>query len=160
VQLPDEIRTFVRASTGNYGKVKLVLQRNKFFVESAFPDVLARLLKARAGAAHTLPHPGPARHCSAARVPAAQRGVRRAWGRGSGGSRACPCAVRWHARGCTDAQQGGARTGAAGGASRTPSSGGAVGRTLGRAGPRHPVIRAPPGGAGGSRRTPSSSRPA
>ena len=48
MQLPDEIRTFVRASTGNYGKVKLVLQRNKFFVESAFPDVLARLLKARA----------------------------------------------------------------------------------------------------------------
>jgi len=48
VQLPDEIKVFVRASTGNYGKVKLVLQRNKFFVESAFPDVLARLLKARA----------------------------------------------------------------------------------------------------------------
>ena len=47
VQLPDEIRDFVRASTGNYGKVKLVLQRNKFFVESAYPDVLRKLLKAR-----------------------------------------------------------------------------------------------------------------
>ena len=45
VQLPDEIKAFVRASTGNYGKVKLVLQRNKFFVESAHPDVLRRLLK-------------------------------------------------------------------------------------------------------------------
>ena len=47
VQLPDEIRDFVRASTGNYGKVKLVLQRNKFFVESAYPEVLRKLLKAR-----------------------------------------------------------------------------------------------------------------
>lgn len=45
VQLPEEIRDFVRASTGNYGKVKLVLQRNKFFVESAYPDVLRRLVK-------------------------------------------------------------------------------------------------------------------
>lgn len=45
VQLPDEIRDFVRASTGNYGKVKLVLQRNKFFVESAYPEVLRKLLK-------------------------------------------------------------------------------------------------------------------
>ena len=35
----------MRASTGNYGKVKLVLQRNKFFVESAHPDVLRKLLK-------------------------------------------------------------------------------------------------------------------
>ena len=35
----------MRASTGNYGKVKLVLQRNKFFVESAYPDVLRKLLK-------------------------------------------------------------------------------------------------------------------
>ncbi|KAK9830608.1 hypothetical protein WJX81_004839 [Elliptochloris bilobata] len=45
VALPDEIREFVRASTGNYGKVKMVLQRNKFFVESAYPKVLRKLLK-------------------------------------------------------------------------------------------------------------------
>ena len=47
MQLPEEIKEFVRASTGNYGKVKLVLQRNKFFVESGYPEVLAKLLKAR-----------------------------------------------------------------------------------------------------------------
>ena len=43
--LPAEIRQFVQASTGNYGKVKLVLQRNAFFVESPFPDVLHTLLQ-------------------------------------------------------------------------------------------------------------------
>lgn len=47
VALPAEIRQFVQASTGNYGKVKLVLQRNAFFVESPFPDVLHTLLQAR-----------------------------------------------------------------------------------------------------------------
>jgi hypothetical protein len=45
VQLPEDIKTFIRRATGNYGKVKLVLQRNRFFVESPFPDVLQRLLK-------------------------------------------------------------------------------------------------------------------
>ncbi|DBA93765.1 hypothetical protein WJX82_000412 [Trebouxia sp. C0006] len=45
VSLPAEIRQFVHASTGNYGKVKLVLQRNAFFVESPFPDVLHTLLQ-------------------------------------------------------------------------------------------------------------------
>ena len=45
VALPAEIRQFVQASTGNYGKVKLVLQRNAFFVESPFPDVLHTLLQ-------------------------------------------------------------------------------------------------------------------
>ena len=45
VSLPQEIRQFVQASTGNYGKVKLVLQRNAFFVESPFPDVLHTLLQ-------------------------------------------------------------------------------------------------------------------
>ena len=45
VALPPEIRQFVHASTGNYGKVKLVLQRNAFFVESPFPDVLHTLLQ-------------------------------------------------------------------------------------------------------------------
>lgn len=45
VALPPEIRQFVHASTGNYGKVKLVLQKNAFFVESPFPDVLHTLLQ-------------------------------------------------------------------------------------------------------------------
>ncbi|GAB4818176.1 hypothetical protein N2152v2_005222 [Parachlorella kessleri] len=43
--LPKEVKDFVRASTENYGKVKLVLQRNKFFVESPYPDILKKLLK-------------------------------------------------------------------------------------------------------------------
>jgi hypothetical protein len=47
VELPEEIRAFVRESTGNYGKVKLVLHRNKFWVESGHPDILRALLKAR-----------------------------------------------------------------------------------------------------------------
>jgi DNA excision repair protein ERCC-3 len=46
-QLPTEIEDFVRVSTQNYGKVKLVLQKNRFFLESAYPDVLRKLLKVR-----------------------------------------------------------------------------------------------------------------
>jgi DNA excision repair protein ERCC-3 len=45
--LPREIELFVRECTQNYGKVKLVLQRNRFFLESAHPEVLRTLLKAR-----------------------------------------------------------------------------------------------------------------
>ncbi|EIE26133.1 DNA repair helicase rad25 [Coccomyxa subellipsoidea C-169] len=45
VQLPSEISKFIQESTGNYGKVKLVLHRNKFWVESPFPDILRKLLK-------------------------------------------------------------------------------------------------------------------
>ena len=44
-RLPKEIQWFVRESTENYGKVKLILQRNAFFVESPYPAVLQRLLK-------------------------------------------------------------------------------------------------------------------
>jgi DNA excision repair protein ERCC-3 len=44
-RLPDDIEYFVRESTLNYGKVKLVLQKNKFFVESAYPEVLQTLLR-------------------------------------------------------------------------------------------------------------------
>ncbi len=43
--LPPEVRAFVREATANYGKVKLVLARNRFWVESAHPAVLRRLLK-------------------------------------------------------------------------------------------------------------------
>lgn len=45
MHLAEDIKNFIRASTGNYGKVKLVLQRNRYFVESPYPNVLKRLLK-------------------------------------------------------------------------------------------------------------------
>ncbi|KAK3244417.1 hypothetical protein CYMTET_45966, partial [Cymbomonas tetramitiformis] len=38
--LSQDIRDFVCASTLNYGKVKLVLQKNKFMVESAYPEIV------------------------------------------------------------------------------------------------------------------------
>lgn len=44
-KLATEILTFIRASTLNYGKVKLVLQKNRYFVESPHPEVLSKLLK-------------------------------------------------------------------------------------------------------------------
>lgn len=40
-KLPKEIVDFIRGSTLNYGKVKLVLQKNRYFVESPFPEVTA-----------------------------------------------------------------------------------------------------------------------
>lgn len=43
-KIPSEIRWFIRESTENYGKVKLVLQNNKFLVESPHPHILRRLL--------------------------------------------------------------------------------------------------------------------
>ncbi|GAX74989.1 hypothetical protein CEUSTIGMA_g2435.t1 [Chlamydomonas eustigma] len=45
VQLGEEVKTFIRSSTQNYGKVKLVLKRNKFYVESPYPEVLKELMK-------------------------------------------------------------------------------------------------------------------
>ena len=47
VQLSKDIKDFIRKSTSNYGKVKLVLQRNSFFVESKYPEVLRELLRVR-----------------------------------------------------------------------------------------------------------------
>lgn len=44
-KLPREIIDFIHASTANYGKVKLVLKKNRYFVESPFPEVLSNLLK-------------------------------------------------------------------------------------------------------------------
>ena len=44
-QLSNEIHSFVEACTANYGKVKLVLQRNRFFLESPDPGVLRTLLR-------------------------------------------------------------------------------------------------------------------
>ena len=43
-KMPSDIRWFIRQSTENYGKVKLVLQNNKFLVESPDPHILRRLL--------------------------------------------------------------------------------------------------------------------
>ena len=43
-ELSPEIHEFVRACTANYGKVKLVLQRNRFFLESPDPNILKELL--------------------------------------------------------------------------------------------------------------------
>lgn len=43
--IPDGIVEFIKLCTISYGKVKLVLKKNKYFVESQFPDVLQKLLK-------------------------------------------------------------------------------------------------------------------
>ncbi|XP_020288621.1 DNA excision repair protein haywire isoform X2 [Pseudomyrmex gracilis] len=43
--IPDGIIEFIKLCTLSYGKVKLVLKRNKYFIESPFPEVLQRLLK-------------------------------------------------------------------------------------------------------------------
>lgn len=43
--LPDEIRAFIESCTASFGKVKLVLKNTKYFVESADPVVLQKLLK-------------------------------------------------------------------------------------------------------------------
>ncbi|OMO65042.1 putative rad25/xp-B DNA repair helicase [Corchorus olitorius] len=37
-KLPKEIIDFIHASTANYGKVKLVLKKNRYFIESPFPE--------------------------------------------------------------------------------------------------------------------------
>lgn len=44
-KLPKEIKKFVRDCTEKYGKAKLVLKHNKFYVESEFPQVLRELLR-------------------------------------------------------------------------------------------------------------------
>jgi DNA excision repair protein ERCC-3 len=45
VPVADRVADFIRDWTGGYGKVKLVLKRGRFFVESAFPGVLRVLNK-------------------------------------------------------------------------------------------------------------------
>ncbi|KAJ6341771.1 hypothetical protein OIU78_009844 [Salix suchowensis] len=44
-KLPKEMIDFIYGSTANYGKVKLVLKKNRYFIESPFPEVLKKLLK-------------------------------------------------------------------------------------------------------------------
>mmetsp|Transcript_15981 Transcript_15981/g.20475 ORF Transcript_15981/g.20475 Transcript_15981/m.20475 type:complete len:787 (+) Transcript_15981:176-2536(+) len=43
--LPESVKTFVRDCTLKYGKAKLVLKKNKYYIESAHPSVLKDLLK-------------------------------------------------------------------------------------------------------------------
>ncbi|KAH7646498.1 dna excision repair protein xp-b-like protein [Dermatophagoides farinae] len=43
--IPDSIVEFIKLCTFSYGKVKLVLKHNRYFVESTFPDVIQKLIK-------------------------------------------------------------------------------------------------------------------
>jgi len=45
VPVPESIISFIRERTLSYGKVKLVLKHNKYFVESSHPEMLQLLLK-------------------------------------------------------------------------------------------------------------------
>ncbi|KAF9003082.1 P-loop containing nucleoside triphosphate hydrolase protein [Cyathus striatus] len=45
VPIPESIKSFIRERTLSYGKVKLVLKHNKYFVESSHPETLQLLLK-------------------------------------------------------------------------------------------------------------------
>lgn len=44
-EIPSEVIHFIRSCTATFGKAKLVLKNNVYFVESQFPDVLRELLK-------------------------------------------------------------------------------------------------------------------
>lgn len=43
--LPSQVKKFIRDCTSKYGKAKLVLKHNKFYVESEYPEVLRELLR-------------------------------------------------------------------------------------------------------------------
>ncbi|KAJ3787845.1 DNA helicase [Lentinula aff. detonsa] len=45
VPVPEPIISHIRKCTETYGKVKLVLKHNKYFVESSHPDILQKLLR-------------------------------------------------------------------------------------------------------------------
>lgn len=47
VPVPESITGLIRERTLSYGKVKLVLKHNKYFIESSHPDTLQFLLKDR-----------------------------------------------------------------------------------------------------------------
>ena len=42
--IPDEIIEFIRLCTLSYGKVKLLLKENRYFIESSHVDVIQKLL--------------------------------------------------------------------------------------------------------------------
>jgi DNA excision repair protein ERCC-3 len=54
--VPDSVHAFIRQCTCTFGKAKLVLKENKFYVESAFPDVLRELLRLPTISAARIPH--------------------------------------------------------------------------------------------------------
>lgn len=43
--IPNGIVEFIKLCTLSYGKVKLVLKQNRYFIESPFPEILQKLLK-------------------------------------------------------------------------------------------------------------------
>ncbi|ESO06330.1 hypothetical protein HELRODRAFT_155693 [Helobdella robusta] len=43
--IPNSVIEFIKSCTDSYGKVKLVLKHNKYFIESQYPDVIQKLLK-------------------------------------------------------------------------------------------------------------------
>lgn len=43
--LPKEVEDFIRTCTYTFGKAKIVLKENNFFIESKYPDVLKELLR-------------------------------------------------------------------------------------------------------------------
>eukprot|EP00947_MAST-08B_sp_MAST-8B-sp1_P003524 g3524.t1 len=46
-ELPPRVRHFIETNTSRYGKVKLVLKDNRFFLESQHPEILRELLNGR-----------------------------------------------------------------------------------------------------------------
>ena len=44
-EIPDSVVSFIRQSTSTFGKAKLVLKENKFYVESPYPDILREFLR-------------------------------------------------------------------------------------------------------------------
>ena len=66
VPVPDSIVKFIRECTLSYGKVKLVLKHNKYYIESSHPEVLQILLKDPViRDARVLPEPGDANSSTA-----------------------------------------------------------------------------------------------
>ncbi len=45
VKIPQRVSSFIEACTENWGKVKLVLERKRYFLESPEPEILQRLLQ-------------------------------------------------------------------------------------------------------------------
>lgn len=45
IPVPEKIVQFIRECTVSYGKLKLVLKHNKYYVESTHPEILQTLLK-------------------------------------------------------------------------------------------------------------------
>lgn len=43
--LPESVITFINSCTLSYGKLKLVLRQNKYFVESSFPELIQKILE-------------------------------------------------------------------------------------------------------------------